>query len=114
MNKRIEEKSLTYYTILILILVGNLTFAQNNWKTTGNGLAFPDAVTSSSFLGTTITVPLNLKTTQAQPINFFTNNTERMRIRGIGLVGIGNTNNFLAASLLHLNQSTPLPLLHNS
>ncbi|MFP5471254.1 MAG: hypothetical protein ACLGGV_06630 [Bacteroidia bacterium] len=71
-----------------LFLSINFSFAQNNWKTTGNGFAFPNAVNATSFLGTTNSVPLQLRTTLDQPILFQTTNLERMRISPDGLVGI--------------------------
>ena len=54
--------------------------------TTGNPL------TGTEFLGsTTGPFPLVIKTTPAQPINFFTNSTQRMTITSYGWVGIGTT-----------------------
>lgn len=75
-------------------------FSQNNWKTTGNSGTFPDPITATSFLGTTNGFPLNLKTTLNQPMNFFTNNVQRMTITPTGLVGIGVP---APASQLHVN-----------
>ena len=68
------------------------------WQITGNGNA-----TAASFVGHANSVPLQIKTTLAQPISFFTNNTQKMIITSTGFVGIGN--GFTTPqSRLHLHQ----------
>ncbi|MBL7998705.1 MAG: hypothetical protein JNL32_08725 [Candidatus Kapabacteria bacterium] len=66
------------------------------WSLTGNATASAWNGTSGSFLGTTSAQPLSIATTNAtaQDIRFFTGAngaSERMRITGAGLVGIGTT-----------------------
>nr|MBA3987450.1 hypothetical protein [Flavobacteriales bacterium] len=56
------------------------------WDLSGNAIAVGD------YLGTTNAQPLIIKTQLTQPINFHTNNTQRMTITSGGLVGIGTTN----------------------
>lgn len=77
--------------------------SQNSWQLNGNNALPPNTVTPASFVGTTIGVPFNLKTTLAQPMNFFTSNTQRMTITSTGLVGIGLLG---PSSLLHLQSNT--------
>jgi hypothetical protein len=48
--------------------------------------------------------PLQIRHNAAQPINFFTSNTQRMTITPTGLVGIGNGAN-APISLLHVNSN---------
>src|SRR5437764_1625540 len=62
------------------------------WSLTGNSISTAWNGTAGDFLGTTSTKPLVLATTNtatAQPIEFYTNNTERARIAPTGEVGIG-------------------------
>ncbi|MBI2258361.1 MAG: hypothetical protein HYU67_05625, partial [Flavobacteriia bacterium] len=60
----------------------------NKWDIFGN-----TNITSATtnFLGHNNAFPLNLKTILAQPINFYTANTERMRISANGFIGLNNT-----------------------
>ncbi len=73
-----------------LTTLGNGSF----WSLTGNSITTAYNGTTGSFLGTTNTQPLVLATTNtatAQPIEFFTNNTERARFNSTGEFGIGTT-----------------------
>ncbi len=92
--------------LIAIIIVSNSKVFSQHWRTSGNGLIpAADAPTATSFVGTTIGVPFNLKTTLAQPMNFFTANTQRMVISGTtGFVGIG-VNNYFATN-------SPLTMLH--
>ncbi|MFN3782096.1 MAG: hypothetical protein ACK4SO_07965, partial [Candidatus Kapaibacteriota bacterium] len=66
----------------------------NAWQLSGNSITQAWNGTTGSFLGTTNTQPLVIATTNTttpQPVQFWTNNTERMRITETGLVGIGTT-----------------------
>ncbi|MDP4237542.1 MAG: hypothetical protein Q8919_13950, partial [Bacteroidota bacterium] len=67
----------------------------NFWSLNGNAVASAWNGTTGSFLGTTSTQPLVIATTNtttAQPMEFFTGNTERMRLSAAGNLGIGQTN----------------------
>jgi hypothetical protein len=62
------------------------------WALTGNAITSAWNGTSGNFLGTTNAQPLVIATTNTappQPIQFWTGNTERMRITATGDVGIG-------------------------
>jgi hypothetical protein len=59
------------------------------WALTGNSITSAWNGTSGNFLGTTNAQPLVIATTTPQPIQFWTNNIERMRITETGNVGIG-------------------------
>jgi hypothetical protein len=62
------------------------------WMLTGNSISSAWNGTSGNFLGTTNAQPLVIATTNTaspQPIQFWTNNTERVRITETGNVGIG-------------------------
>jgi len=62
------------------------------WALTGNSITSAWNGSSGNFLGTTNAQPLVIATTNTaspQPIQFWTNNTERMRITETGNVGIG-------------------------
>jgi hypothetical protein len=64
------------------------------WALTGNGITSAWNGSSGNFLGTTNAQPLVIATTSTappQPIQFWTNNVERMRITAAGDVGIGTT-----------------------
>jgi hypothetical protein len=66
--------------------------AATAWALTGNSITSAWNGTSGSFLGTTNAQPLVIATTNTttpQPIQFWTGNTERMRITATGNVGIG-------------------------
>lgn len=99
-------KSLFLTVSLMLLLLNPLVAQPPHWRAVGNGSTGPDPINAASFIGSTIAVPFNLKTTLAQPMNFFTGNTKRMVISGTtGFVGIGNA--FTApVSLLHLRAFT--------
>jgi hypothetical protein len=93
--------------ISVIFFTCNLSYAQH-WGTNGNNAwPPPDNINATSYIGTNVTVPFQLKTMLSQPINFFTNNVQRMTIRGQvgitqGFVGIG-TNFTNPRSLLHIN-----------
>jgi hypothetical protein len=74
------------FVTLLLTLGSTSLFAQGPWLTTGNATA------GGNFLGTV----------NAQPLNFRTNNTQRMTITPTGLVGVGQTT---PLSLLHINSN---------
>jgi len=66
--------------------------AATAWALTGNSITSAWNGTSGNFLGTTNAQPLVIATTNTttpQLIQFWTNNTERMRITATGDVGIG-------------------------
>ncbi|MFN3307488.1 MAG: hypothetical protein ACK42Z_09940, partial [Candidatus Kapaibacteriota bacterium] len=66
----------------------------NAWQLSGNSITSAWNGTTGSFLGTTNTQPLVIATTNTtspQPVQFWTSNTERMRITESGLVGIGTS-----------------------
>ncbi len=73
-----------YFLLLALILMSSKnSFCQ--WALSGN------AVTGNDFLGTTNSADLNLKTQQAQNVNFYTNTNAGLtnqRITIIGTVGV--------------------------
>lgn len=82
----------------------------NYWSLSGNSLTAAYNGTTGSFVGTTNTTPLILATTNtttAQPIEFFTNNTERMRIAPTGELGIGVTP--ASGVLLHVGGTAGTP-----
>ncbi|MFP5471530.1 MAG: hypothetical protein ACLGGV_08020, partial [Bacteroidia bacterium] len=86
------KKTVTVFGTAALLLSVSVSHAQK-WRIDGNNSIFPtifaDRINANSFVGSTsTTVPFNLKTTQAQPVVFFTTNLERMRISPDGLVGI--------------------------
>lgn len=67
-------------------------FGSNAWTLSGNAPTAAYNGSSGSFLGTTNTQPLVIATTNtatAQPIQFMTGNSERLRITGTGLMGWG-------------------------
>lgn len=79
-----------YVALAMLFLNSNFSLAQVNayWQLGGNNstTTFPPAsrINATSFIGSTDpAIPLNIKTTQNQPMQFFTNNTQRMTILGI-------------------------------
>lgn len=86
-------------SLTMLLLSNNFTLGQVNayWQLGGNNstLTFPPAsrINAASFVGSTdAALPFNIKTTFAQPVNFFTANTQRMVISGTtGFVGVGTT-----------------------
>ena len=88
--------------LLLLVVASCVIKAQTPWVFPGN------APSAGDFLGSTVTVPLELKTTNTttpQPINFYTNNTQKMTIVGSsgatdGYVGIGTTSPW---NLLHID-----------
>src|ERR1017187_2312623 len=69
--------------VAMFFLNNNFSYCQVNayWEINGNNAgSFPlqARINANSFVGSTdINFPFNLKTTQAQPMNFFTNNTIR-------------------------------------
>lgn len=77
-------KNSTLILFSLAVILSNISNAQN-WQINGNTL-----VGAGEFLGSSSgNFPLVLKTTPAQPINFFTNNTQRMTILGNnGYVGV--------------------------
>jgi len=84
----------------------NKSFSQGNqpWVLPGNGNA-----TATSFVRTTNAVPLNLKTVQNQPMQFFTNNVQRMILMGANPAGS------ISGSLgVGTNLTGPLAKLHLS
>ncbi|MEN9522568.1 MAG: hypothetical protein RL065_945 [Bacteroidota bacterium] len=73
------------FTLVFLLAFSFLSFKvyAQSWLTIGN------SVSSGNFLGSTsTTVPLELKTTQAQPINFYTNNTQQMTLSTTGTLNL--------------------------
>jgi hypothetical protein len=69
-----------------------LAAATAGWALTGNAITSAWNGTTGNFLGTTNAQPLVIATTNTappQPIQFWTGNTERMRITATGNVGIG-------------------------
>jgi hypothetical protein len=63
------------------------------WLITGNTGTTAYNGTTGNFLGTTDAQPLVIATTNtssSQPIEFYTNNTEQMRLTSAGKLGIGN------------------------
>ena len=71
------------------------TTVTNDWHLIGNATATSWNGAAGNFLGTTSTQPLVVATTNTvtpQPIEFFTNNTEKVRIDASGNLGIGQTN----------------------
>lgn len=73
---------------------GTFTVTGNFWSLDGNAVPSAWDGTTGSFVGTTNTTPLILATTNTttpQPIEFFTNNTERMHLAPTGELGIGVT-----------------------
>lgn len=82
----------------MLFLSTNFSMAQLNayWQLGGNNstTTFPatSRINAASFVGSTDpNIPFNIKTTQAQPINFFTSGTQKMTIQPNGNVGIGSS-----------------------
>jgi hypothetical protein len=68
--------------------------ATTAWALTGNNITLAWNGSNGNFLGTTSAQPLVIATTNTaspQPIQFWTNNTERMRITSTGNVGIGTS-----------------------
>jgi hypothetical protein len=64
------------------------------WSLTGNSITSAYNGTSGNFIGTTNTQPFIIATTNTttpQAIQFWTNNTERMRLLSTGELGIGTT-----------------------
>jgi len=95
-NKKTKNTTMFFcVAIAMLFLNSNSSFAQR-WQLSGNSsltLPFIDRINVNSFVGSTdANIPFNLKTTQAQPMIFFTTNTERMRITPTGFVGINIAN----------------------
>src|SRR3990172_1603674 len=79
----------TLFAILIIFFLFQNSSAQD-WSLTGNALV------GGEFLGSNGgPFPLVLKTTPAQPINFFTNNTLKMTLTSGGALGIGGPPNQL-------------------
>ena len=73
----------------------SLSSLVNAWLLNGNSITSAWDGSSGNFLGTTNAQPLVIATTNTttpQPIQFWTNNTERVRITAGGNVGIGTTN----------------------
>ncbi|MEP7234630.1 MAG: hypothetical protein ABI778_04970, partial [Ignavibacteriota bacterium] len=67
----------------------------NYWSLDGNVITTAWNGAAGNFIGTTNTQPLVVATTNTatpQPIEFFTNNTERMRLSGTGFLGLGQNN----------------------
>ncbi len=64
------------------------------WVTTGNSTADAWDGTTGSYVGTSSARPLVIATTDAslQSVQFWTNNTERMRLTGDGKLGVGVIN----------------------
>ena len=92
----------------VLTLSGGIPSWSNpatvNWQLAGNAPAAAYNGTTGSFVGTTNTQPLVLATTNtgtAQPIEFFANNVEKMRLAATGEFGIGLTPT--AGKLLHVS-----------
>lgn len=79
----------TILKIISVVFCVNMAIAQTPWVFPSNTPA------SGDFVGTTNAVPLELKTTSTtgggQPINFWTNTTQKMTIQANGNVGIGTT-----------------------
>lgn len=98
-------KQKLFYAFIAFCFLSLNSNAQTPWYLTGNTPGATD------FLGSTGTNPLNLKTTGALPINFFTNNTQYMTILGStnpGYVGIGTASpgQLLEVSGGNINVST--------
>jgi len=73
----------------------SLSSLVNAWLLNGNSITSAWDGSSGNFLGTTNAQPLVIATTNTttpQPIQFWTNNTERVRITATGNVGIGTAN----------------------
>lgn len=69
-------------------------FGSNAWTLNGNTPSAAYNGSTGNFMGTTNTQPLVIATTNtttAQPIQFMTGNSERLRITGTGLMGWGTT-----------------------
>ena len=86
-----------HFIILILFVGSNVGAQPTPWVFPGN------TPSGTDFLGSTNTNPLELKTTNTstpQPINFYTNNTQRMTLSSGGNLGINLTN---PQNLLHVH-----------
>ncbi|HXC05384.1 MAG TPA: hypothetical protein VNZ86_11570, partial [Bacteroidia bacterium] len=71
------------------------TLSSSDWHLLGNVGTTPWNGTTGNFLGTTDAQPTVIATTNTaspQPIEFFTNTTEKMRISASGKLGINQTN----------------------
>lgn len=64
-------------------------FAESGWALAGNAITAGGTGAGQQFIGTTNAQPLVVATVAAQPIQFLTGNTERVRITSAGNVGIG-------------------------
>jgi hypothetical protein len=76
----------TLKLFLFFFLIPSFVFSQVDWNTAGNN------INGGEFLGSSSgNFPLSIKTVPAQPINFWTNNVQRMTILSSGVVGIGTS-----------------------
>lgn len=90
-------------TFRTLVAADIPSLSATDWVLAGNAPTAAYNGTTGNFLGTTNTQPLVLATTNtttAQPIEFFTNNAEKMRLTSAGELGIGLTPT--SGKLLHV------------
>ena len=103
-----KKKNLFLTSFVIIFLLQNIFIGKicaQNWLTAGNTL------TGTEFLGSTSgAFPLDIKTTPAQPIDFYTGNAQRMTLTSTGELGLSNSWAFTPLSLVHLNNSGAVAL----
>lgn len=101
-----KTKTQFYLWGVLFFFIPFFADAQAQWNTTGGN----SVTTTNTYLGTdgSSTSPLQIKTTEtgtsALPINFYTNNTQRVTIDANGNVGIGPP--MTPNSVLHLYRSS--------
>ncbi len=79
-------------TFRYLVAADIPSLGSTDWLLLGNNTSTAYNGTTGNFIGTTNTQPMVIATTNtttAQPIEFFTNNAERLRIASSGYTGIG-------------------------